>query len=243
HDPTTFRNNLVPRHARVFIPDLWLRLEWRKLHLEFEGALQVGSIGNLGDVYPGTPAANNSTSILSGGFVLRGQYRFLRDSLKVGLELGYASGDDSEDPNSIVNFRYARLVPVNNAIHRFNFDPDYHVDLILFRRILGTVNNATYLKPWVSYDIVDSFTARLDMLYSLANSFVAYPGNSTNLGLELDISLLYKNEEEGFYAGVSYGVLFPFAALNHQPAAIFGDGLNKDAEAAQTLQARLVVKF
>ena len=104
-------------------------------------------------------------------------------------------------------------MPVNNAIHRFTFDPDYHVDLILFRRILGTVNNATYFKPGVSYDIVDNFGARVDIMYAIANRPVAYPGNGYNLGLEIDAQLMYKNEEEGFYAGLVYGVLFPFAAL------------------------------
>jgi uncharacterized protein (TIGR04551 family) len=134
-------------------------------------------------------------------------------------------------------------VPNNNAIHRFAFDPDYHVDLILFRRILGTVNNATYFKPGVSYDIVDNFGARVDIMYAMANRPVAYPGNSYNLGLEIDAQLMYKNEEEGFYAGLVYGVLFPFAGLG-LPASIYGTQYAKESpDIAQTFQARLIVKF
>ena len=51
-------------------------------------------------------------------------------------------------------------------------------------------------------------------MYAIANRPVGYPGNSFNLGLEIDAALMYKNEEEGFYAGLVYGVLFPFGALN-----------------------------
>ena len=33
----------------------------------------------------------------------------------------------------------------------FHFSPDYHVDEILFRHILGTVTNANYIKPKAAY--------------------------------------------------------------------------------------------
>jgi uncharacterized protein (TIGR04551 family) len=233
--------NIHPRQAKAGTIDVWLRLNWKKLHMEAEGAMIVGSIGNLSDVYG--PSYKGSTSILSGGFVAKADYKLLHDALKLFLEIGYASGDDAEDFNANVNFKQASVTPVNNNIGRFYFDPDYHVDLILFRRILGTVNNATYFKPGVSYDIVDNFGARVDLLYALANNPVAYPGNSYNLGLEIDAQLMYKNEEEGFYAGLVYGVLFPFGALA-LPTAIYGAQFAKDSpDIAQTFQARLIVKF
>jgi uncharacterized protein (TIGR04551 family) len=230
-----------PRHAKEFIPDIWLRLNWKKLHVEAEGVMQVGSIGNLSDIYGA--AYKGSTSILTGGFVVKADYKLLHDALKIFFEAGYASGDDSEDPNAITNYQHATLAPVNNQIGRFAFDPDYHVDLILFRRILGTVSNATYFKPGVSYDIIDNFGARADIMYALANHPVGYPGNSYNLGLEIDGQLMYKNEEEGFYAGLVYGVLFPFAALSI-PGDIYGTLYQKSSpNIAQTFQARVVVKF
>jgi uncharacterized protein (TIGR04551 family) len=236
----SLQNNIHPRQAKEFIPDIWLRLNWKKLHLEAEGALIVGTIGNLTDIY-GT-GYTGSTSILSGGFVVKADYKLLHDALKIFFEAGYASGDDSEDPNAAVNFQQATFKPFNNHIGRFSFDPDYHVDLILFRRILGTVNNATYFKPGVSYDIVDNFGARVDLMYAIANHPVAYPGNSYNLGLEIDAQIMYKNEEEGFYAGLVYGVLFPFAALG-TPGSIFPGFDKSSPDIAQTFQARLIVKF
>jgi uncharacterized protein (TIGR04551 family) len=246
-NPTDYTQNtykqlqdaLTPRHAKAFVGDIWLRLNWKKLHLEVEGALIAGKIGNLQDQFA---ALNGSTTILSGGFAFKGHYKLLRDALKIFLEVGYASGDSAEDANAQLNFRYANPVPFGGRIGRFTFDPDYHVDLILFRRILGAVNNAAYFKPGVSYDILDNFTARADLMYAIAANPVAYPGNSYNLGLEIDASLMYKNEEEGFYAGVTYGVLFPFGALS-LPASIYGPQFAHDAETAQTFQGRLAVKF
>ena len=36
-----------PRQAKAFIADIWLRLNWKKLHIEAEGAIIAGTIGNL----------------------------------------------------------------------------------------------------------------------------------------------------------------------------------------------------
>jgi uncharacterized protein (TIGR04551 family) len=233
------QNSLVPRKAKEFIGDLYLRVDWKKLHLEAEGAIVAGKVGDLADVYPNY---SGSTLIVSGGFAFKGHYKLLaHDALKIYLEVGYASGDSSEDPSAQLNYRYQNLQPINNRIGRFEFDPDYHVDLILFRRILGAVNDAAYFKPGISYDILDNFTARADIMYALAANPVSYPGNSYNLGLEIDAALMYKNEEEGFYAGVAYGVLFPFAALSF-PASIYG-GFAHDASTAQTFQGRIAVRF
>jgi hypothetical protein len=79
-------------------------------------------------------------------------------------------------------------------------------------------------------------------MYAIANNPIGYPGNSYNLGLEIDAALTYKNEEEGFYASLVYGVLFPFGALS-TPGNIYGQQFAHDPETAQTFQARLAVKF
>lgn len=237
----SLQDGIHPRGAKEFIPDIWLRLNWRKLHIEAEGVMQVGTIGNLSDIY-GT-SYKGSTRVLTGGFVAKADYKLLHDSLKIFLEVGYASGDDAEDLNANTYFKNETVRPFNNEINRFSFDPDYHVDLILFRRILGTVSNATYFKPGVSYDIIDNLGARLDLMYAIANRPIGYPGNSYNLGLEIDAQLMYKNEEEGFYAGLVYGVLFPFAGLG-LPSDIYGTEFAKPGpDIAQTFQARVIVKF
>ncbi len=232
-------SNLVPRGAWAFIPDLWIRLDYKKLHIEAEAAFIGGKINSIADQmnFP-----TGEVTILQFGGNAKAEYKMLHDALHIGLEVGTASGDQSEDPSARLNFREAVHVPFNNRITNFMFDPDYHIDLILFRRIIGTVTNATYFRPSVWYDLIDQLSARLDVIYSIANVPVSYPGNSANLGLELDATLMYHNDREGFYAGLAYGVLFPFGALNI-PGTIYGAAFNHDASAAQTFQGRIVVKF
>jgi uncharacterized protein (TIGR04551 family) len=238
------QQGLEPRHAKAFTGDVWLRLDRKKLHLEAEGAIVAGTIGNL----PSTAdPKSGAATILSGGVALRGTYRLLHDALGIHLEAGYASGDSSEmasgpagqPQTSDVDVLRNNPLPYRNRIGRFTFDPDYHVDLILFRRILGAVQNAAYVKPGISYEIMEGLTARADLLYAAAANPVAYPGNSVNLGLELDAQLTYKVERHGLYFGLAYGVLFPFDALSQR--TIYG--ASHDAEIAQTFQLRLGVRF
>jgi uncharacterized protein (TIGR04551 family) len=235
----SLQDNITPRHAKAFIGDVWWRLNWKKLHLEVEGALQAGKIGNLNDV---DGRIVGSTQLLAGGLAFKGDYKLLHDALKIFLEIGYASGDSNEDPTANLNSQTNNPIPTDNKIHRFMFDPDYHVDLLFFRRILGTVNNAAYYKAGISYDILDNFTARADVLYDMAANPIAYPGNSYNLGVEIDATLMYRNEEDGFYAGIAYGVLFPFHALA-LPGDIYGSQFEHDPRIAQTFQGRVAVKF
>lgn len=237
---------LVERHAWMWMPDIWLKILYKKFEFEFEGVLIGGKIENIGD----DDATVEPLSLLQFGFAARTQYKFLKDTLRVGLEVGMASGDSAESPDADYNRR--RTQPLrdtrsnDDSFNEFRFDNDYHVDLILFRELVGTVSNAIYIKPWIQYDLLESLGGRLDIIYSLAHKPVAFPGNDPNLGLEFDLHIYYKNVEEGFYAGLQYGVLIPFAGLD-RPESIDGETLYgsdaKDAEVAHTLQANLIVKF
>ncbi len=231
---------LTPRQAWAFIPDLWFRLNYKKLQIEAEAVIIGGHIQNAADL---DKNLTKPIDIVEYGGVARGEYRLLHDALHIGLEIGYASGDQGEDPNAVLNWRTQQIIrpATQGTISLFQFDPDYHVDLILFREIIGTVQNATYFKPSVAYDIIDALSARVDLIYSLANVPVAYPGNSMNLGVEIDASVMYHNDAEGFYAGIAYGVLFPLGALDI-PEEIY-PGQGHGAETAQTFQGRMVVKF
>ncbi len=237
--------NMIERHAWTLNPDLWFKLLWRKLYIEVEGTLVGGKIENASLA----PNIVDPVTILQWGWALRSRYSFLKDSLKVYLELGMASGQADEPLNGEVNrHRYSMLgtnadgskIMTSGKWNEFRFDYDYQVDLILFREILGSVSNAFYFKPSISYDIVESFGAKLDLIYSAAVNPVGYPGNSTNLGFEIDLDLYYRDLENNFFAGLSYGVLIPFAGLN-RPEGIYKNWF--DTSVAHTLQGRLFVKF
>jgi uncharacterized protein (TIGR04551 family) len=218
------RDMYVKRNAWSWTPDIWFKLTWKGLDVELEALYVLGNIGNATDI---SNKLDKGLEIRKWAAVARGQYRFLADALRVGLEIGSASGDATENnPQTysylnVLNAPFAAPTVGSATLGRFLFNPDYHVDEILWRRIYGTVNNATYFKPSIAYDIVESFGARLDMIYSLANNPVATPGNSVNMGLELNLSIGYHNDDEGFFAGATYGVLFPFEALDH-PATLGG---------------------
>jgi len=241
--------NLMKRKAFVMMPDLWLRLNWKDLHLEFEGVYKYGWIRYTEDL-GGMAAASGDKdlTIQQFGWVLRGSYRFLNKKLLVGLEVGMASGDDRLEgddgqihASTISNFPTDR----SNKTHSlFHFDPNYRVDLIFFRELMGTVHNAGYLKPTVAYHILDNLTARLDMIYSYALEPVATPGNSPHYGVELDLDLEYRWPEAGFFAGIAYGVFFPLDAL-HRPTGIYGsnDGFPAKATNAHSVQLRATIKF
>ncbi len=253
-NPLSPAGRLVPREGNLWIPDVWLRLGSGKLNFELEGVLQVGSVEDLGDV--SSPLAGVDQSVFGYGGVARLDVLLSDDELKLGLEVGHASGDQWEgDKPAQTHWADKPHLPVesdglvcttgrcDDTISNFFFDPDFHVDLILFRRLIGTVTNATYFKPNLAYDISDRFRLKVATVISFANVPVSTPGNGTMYGVELDGDLGYHNDDEGFFAGVQYGVLFPMGALDH-PGSIFpNDNESGDASTAQTFQFRFAVKF
>ncbi|MFH2007782.1 MAG: TIGR04551 family protein [bacterium] len=240
--------NLVKRDAFAMIPDLWLRLNWKKLQLEFEGVMVYGWITNLPEYQRMVKEGEKDLKILQFGWVFRGSYRFLKDSLVIKFEAGMASGDDQlEGAYGLTNYRNVAMFPQDredrwNSL--FRFDPNYRIDLIFFRELMGTIYNAGYIKPTIMYHILKELTARLDMIYSYAMEPVATPGNKPHYGVELDLDVEYRMPEEGFYVGIAYGVFFPLDAL-HRPGAIYGgtEDFFAKAKIAHTVQLRASIKF
>ncbi|MFN2166639.1 MAG: hypothetical protein ACK2U9_10320, partial [Anaerolineae bacterium] len=180
--------------------------------------------------------------------VLRGAYRLLKRQLMLRLELGMASGDD-RITGADGSLHYSALpqhsVDGSNRTNTlFHLNPNYRVDLIFFRELMGTVHNAGYVKPSVTYHLLDSLSARLDVIYSYALKPEATPGKSPHYGIELDLDLQYHLPRSGFFVGIAYGVFFPFAAL-HRPEALYGSGPGLPARAtnAHTVQLRATIRF
>ena len=75
---------------------------------------------------------------------------------------------------------------------------------------------------------------------------VSTPGNSLSYGIELNGGISYRNPADGFYGGVTYGVLWPMGALNR--GRVTGATLSTfdhvdDASTAQVLRTFLGIKF
>jgi uncharacterized protein (TIGR04551 family) len=237
----------IERDAKIYTPDVWGRLAIGNLRLEAEAAMIFGKIGSLDDVVENL----TDQSVFALGAVARLQYLLLGGDLKLGLEAGFASGDQWEDGGR-TNVNDGSFLPnevtLDDTISNFRFNYDFHVDMILFRQLLGTVTNATYLKPSLQYDITDRFSVKVGVIGSFANVPVSTPGNDPFYGLELNGDIGYHNDDEGFFAGISYGVLFPFAALD-RPVELFpnadseGRRESGDAATAQTVQFRTVFRY
>ena len=236
------------RGAYVYIPDAFLRLGWGKLTVEAEAAAVLGEIAHTDDIVaPGAVDAPQDQKLVQFGGVARLSYLMADDEFNVGLEVGFASGDDWDAARQGETHytRVPQLAPSgrDDSATGFLFDPNYHVDLILFRELLGTVRNATYVKPSMYYDLTGRIRFKAAAVISFANMPVSTPGNGSLWGVELDGDLGYHNEREGFFAGLSYGVLFPLSAMDH-PDDLYTDTAEQgSAGTAQTIQMRLVLKF
>jgi uncharacterized protein (TIGR04551 family) len=188
--------------------------------------------------------SNSALTILQGGAALESSYKLLNDQLTIGLDAGVASGDDAfgfglrpvinqkpqagdfdgkqygeclerdatgsdRDGDGVVD-----CVRVDADVTNFRFDPDFQVDLILFREILGTVTDAFYVKPHVGYNLTENLGARLDVIYSHAMFGSSTPGQQNPLGLELDVTGFY-GTDDGFYLMTQYGFFLPFGGFSH----------------------------
>src|SRR5439155_24874898 len=112
------------------------------------------------------------------------------------------------------------------TLTQFMFNRDYKIDLILWRHLIGAVTNAAYAKPFLQYDLTKSIMFKISNVTSFALRPVATPGNSLMYGTEFDTDLGYGSGK--FFAGFSYGVLFPLDAMSHPQtdATMSGRGFN-----------------
>jgi uncharacterized protein (TIGR04551 family) len=230
--------------ALSFTPDVWAKFYYKALTLEFEG---IGVFGKID--HPGVLAADDQQVTLRQlGWVVAGELKLYRDSFFVGLETGGATGDQAEDPSQYLNYRwkFVQQPSGDHAINDFHFSPDYHIDEILFRHIMGTVTNALYVKPQTAYwfDLGQNRAIGLNgsVIYSMAQVPVSTPGNSLNYGVEADVGASYRNTGEGVYGGVTWGLFFPLAALS-RPASLWEASNAANATAAQMLRIFMGVRF
>ena len=230
--------------AVSFTPDVWFKLYYKALTIEAEGIAILGRIQ-----HPGALSEDNQElKLAQAGWVVASELRLFHDSFFVGFEVGGATGDQANDPGQYLNYRWRFIQQPHgdNSLNDFHFSPDYHVDEIFFRHILGTVTNATYFKPQAAYwfDLGRTRAVGLNggAIFSMAQVPVSTPGDALFYGLETDVSAGYRNTAEGFYAGLTWGVFWPFSALN-RPSGVWIPEDVANASAAQILRITMGVRF
>ena len=152
-------------------------------------------------------------------------YGFFKDRFHVGLDHGFASGDDAGaldlNPQNPLN------PGGNSAMTAVRFNPAYMQDLLLFRELMGTASNAAYFKPWAAfYFFQNNFSARLDLEYAFAHQRASTPGNKLNWGLEIDGAFRYHDVREPIFFQLQYGVMFPFAGFNRPAQPLIQRDIN-----------------
>jgi uncharacterized protein (TIGR04551 family) len=233
-------------NALIVFPSLWMKLGWKALTVEAEASGVVGKIDKAGLLATGTDSTSQKLRLEQLGWVVATELRLYKNAFFLGFETGGATGDQAEDPTTYLNHAW-KFVPQpegDRKITDFKFSPEYHVDEILFRRLYGTVSNAVYVKPQMSYwlDLAERRQVGLSaaFIYSMALEKVATPGNSLPYGVEMNLGVNYRNPADGFYAGVTWGVLWPMGALN-RPMGLWE--VQQDATSAQVLRTFLGIKF
>ena len=259
-DPTNTpigSQHYVPRNLKSYSPDLWGKLGIGRFTVEAELAGQLGSVGVLTDPTTGVVTTYNIRKFGGSGRVT---WKGLEGKLRLGAEGGFATGDQWDNtPQGATNIAYANTLGndplTDRTLTQFFFNREYKIDMILWRHLIGAVTNAGYVKPFIQYDFTKAITFKVANITSFALKPVATPGNSNVYGTEFNVDLGYGSG--GLYAGLAYGVLFPFAAMNHPgddpltPSVKFGYGTDpvsglsnvKNADTAHTIQARVVLAF
>ncbi|MEK7704121.1 MAG: hypothetical protein AAB426_04120, partial [Myxococcota bacterium] len=228
------------RDALIYTSDAYFRLYLGGVRVAGEAALHWGSFrdARLSDV-----TSAPKTHIYQLGGALEASYRFGPAGKRAELTLksGGASGDSTADFGAL-DAAGSQRGGTDDAIENFQFSPDYHIDLLLFRRLMGTVTDAWYVRPSLAYQFSPQLTGNLAAIYSQAIFKRSTPGRQLPLGLEVDSELAYGTSlgigGSPLQASLAYGILFPFGALQN----LQGTGA-KNPKFAQTLQMRLYLVF
>lgn len=259
----------VLRKGSIYMPDLWAKYERRDWRVEVEAAAIYGTIENraLTSALASDPGQSQSLTLLQFGAVGQGEYRFMDGQLRLQLEAGYASGDKAPgmgnsprrvtggpngntrvEANGNRSFDGRQYVCFENGscpdsyIRNFRFNRDYRIDMILWREILGGITDAVYVKPTLSYQVAEGFNIFGSVIGSGAVYKESTPSGTDNLlGIELNAGAKYETED-GFYAQLMYGILFPQAGLNN-PAGSGPNGTTQDTESAQALRGIIGIRY
>lgn len=245
-DPACYA--LTPRQAFFWTPSLWGRLLYRpradlSLRLEAELAMVYGRI-NYTQSFLNTKDFDTKKRFFSVGAAF--EFEVDAGPHNVRLFSGVASGDGSSrrfgirDGHTIAQpddaawrdqARRDANVAANTFVRAFVFHPDYRVDSILFREVIGAVTNAFYFKPAYHRVLLRSgahvLGGGLSLLAAFAVEPAGTPGGRRPLGLEVGANVFYRLgtalllKADGAMLFPLAGLRRPQASQNPQPATAF----------------------
>ena len=195
--PTIGPDDLMVRGFTARSVGAWARVQGPGLRLEAEGSYAHARVDQP-SLVPGVLLDQAATSDQF-GLALESEAALGRHRL--GLDAGVASGDDapgfgafpvpgapSPRPGDVDGPQADP--PGDTTVDNFRFHPDYHVDRILFRELIGTVTDAAYVRPHARLELADLGHARIEasvaVIAAWAMSPTSTPSGARFLGVEVD---------------------------------------------------------
>ena len=237
-------NDLTARGFSATATGGWFRISNERFRLEAELAYISANLAQP-SLIPGAAITEPVTSSQLG---LAVESDLDLGPGRLGFDLGYASGDSAPGFGAFPQPGQTTTIPGqfdgpqanlpgDRTVDNFRFHPDYHVDQILFREIIGTITDAFYIRPHAKVTLLEVGAGHLEagvaLIASWAIEATSTPSGKSSLGVELDPELRYASKD-GFALTLDYGVLAPGAAF---------DNTNLKAQPAQSLRVRAGFAF
>jgi len=237
-------NDLVARGFSALTTGGWLRLTRSGLRFEAEVVHARADIEQPSLI----PGAEVTLPVSSRQLGAAAELELSAGPAKLGIDVGYASGDDAPGFGAFPKVGEAAPPagafdgaqanpPSDRTVDNFRFHPDYRIDQILFREIIGTVTDAIYLRPSASATLMKVGKGQLEasaaLIASWAVEATSTPSGERSLGIEIDPELRYATRE-GFAAAITPAILLPGAAF---------DNTTLEAKPAYAIRARLWFVF
>ncbi len=239
---------VMPRGYAATAADVWLRLTGKPLRIELEVAYLHAEVAEASLI----PGVSFREPVLSNqlGLAIESTIGDPDGRLLGGLDGGFASGDSAPGFGAFPEIGAPSPVagdlegaqarpPGDNDVNNFRFHPDYRVDRILFREIIGTVTDAAYVRPHIQYALMKNhrgiFSIGLAAIASWAIYASSTPSGERGLGIEIDPTIRY-DSPFGFGAAIEQATLIPLGGLDNPL-------LDLDARVAQLWRARLMYRF
>lgn len=208
NDGASSTYDMYKKDAEAYVVDLWGRF-FVPFPKDVLLRLEAEFVGVFGSVERDTGSDGKKRNIAQVGFAFEGGVQW-RD-LTTGLKTGVAWADNMVySGHSIIEQLDA--VPIGSILR---FDPNYTVDTIMFRELMGGINNAWYINlngeykfPIQMPQTTMSLGARLDLMTAIAIEKDATPGESRWYGFEGNVKLFY-DESDRFRFEIGAGIFVP----------------------------------
>ena len=224
-------NQVMRRGLTANLVDAYVDFVFPAILIRAEGALLTAEIDEP-SVIPGVTYGVPLTSTQWGGVVMSDVGK-VEWPVHFGVDGGVASGDAAYGFGAFPEPLGAlpqegdldgtqANPPFDNTVNNLTFHPDFHVDRILFREIIGTVTDAAYVRPHVDWHTGEPETGMLEIELATIASWAMQPTSTPSgeraLGLEIDPTIRYQHQMFRVEAG--YALFLPGAAFDNAPAGL-----------------------